>query len=90
MQNKRIKLWSDNQAVVAIINKQTSRCPLIMQLVRRLVLSALRHNIVFKSCYVPGILNGISDSLSRFQNQRFHVLAPQADHHMTPLPQWAT
>lgn len=88
MANKRVKFWSDNTAVVTIINKQTSRCPMIMQLVRKFVLLSLKLNIVFKACYIEGVLNGIADSLSRFQNQRFRQLAPEADSVMTPLPRW--
>lgn len=86
MKNKRVKFWSDNQAVVAILNKQSTKCPHIMKLVRRLVLVALKNNISFKSCYIQGSDNGISDSLSRFQMERFRQLAPQADADMTPLP----
>ena len=87
--NMKIKLWSDNKAVVCILNKQTSPCPDIMQLVRKLVLLALSNNILFKGYYVEGVLNGISDALSRFQDQRFRELAPDADLTPTPLPQWA-
>ena len=39
--NKRVSFWSDNQAVVAIINSQTSKCPSIMQLLRKLVVTCL-------------------------------------------------
>ena len=86
MQNKRVVFWSDNQAVVAIINKQTAKGYHIMALVRRFVLLAMKYNVLFKACYIPGRLNGISDSLSRFQMHRFWKLAPDADRVMTPLP----
>ena len=89
MANKRVKFWTDNQSVVAIVNRQTSKCPHIMSLVRKLVLAALHANIQFKAAYVEGTLNGISDALSRFQTQRFRQLAPRADHRMTPPPDWA-
>ena len=89
MANRRVKFWTDNQAVVAIINRQTAKCPAIMELVRKFVLLALRHNVVFKAAYIAGKMNGISDSLSRFQEDRFRQLAPEADAQMTPLPQWA-
>ena len=84
--SKRILFWCDNQAVVSIINKQTSKCPLIMPLVRLLVLRCLEFNILFKAKYVPGLENGIADSLSRFQLDRFRLLAPFADPTMTVLP----
>ena len=43
LHHKRVVFWSDNQAVVAIINRQTSRCPQIMKLVsnRMLVISVV-------------------------------------------------
>jgi hypothetical protein len=88
MRNKKVKFWSDNQAVVSIVNKQSAKCPRIMALVRKFVLLALRHNILFKACYIEGRLNGIADALSRFQVRRFQELAPEADELMTPLPAW--
>ena len=86
LQNKRVVFWSDNQSVVAIINRQTSRCPKIMNLVRMLVIHCLRLNIHFRARHVPGLDNGIADSLSRFQMTRFRQLAPGADLTITPLP----
>ena len=47
--NHKIVFYSDNMAVVEIINKQSSKDKTIMRLVRRLVLIALKYNIV------PGI-----------------------------------
>ena len=84
--NKKVLFWSDNQAVVTVINKQTSKCPLIMRLLRLFVLQCLKHNILFKAKYVPGAVNGIADALSRFQMENFRRLAPHSDPHMTPLP----
>ena len=69
--NKKVLFWSDNQAVVTVINKQTSKCPVIMRLLRLLVLHCLKHNILFKAKYVPGSSNGIADALSRFQMPTF-------------------
>ena len=86
LRNKRVVLWSDNQAVVAIINRQTSRCPKIMKLVRTLVIRCLGLNIHFKARHVPGLDKGIADALSRFQMSRFRQLAPGADPTFTPLP----
>ena len=84
--NKRVLFWSDNQTVVSVVNAQTSKCPMIMFLVRQLVLICLRHNIRFRARYVPGERNNIADALSRFQASRFRQLAPGADHEATPLP----
>ena len=86
MNNLKVQFWSDNAAVVSIINKQTSHCPFIMSLVRQLVLQCLRHNILFKAEHIPGVDNQIADALSRFHNSKFHRLAPGADSEMTPPP----
>ena len=84
--NRKVMFHTDNTAVVHIINTQSSRCPKVMQLVRTFVLVCLRFNIRFKAVHVPGVLNVIADSLSRFQASRFRAAAPQADTVMTPLP----
>ena len=63
LKGKRIFIRSDNQAVVAIINKQTSRCPDIMKLVRFFVLQCLKLSLSFKARHIPGIDNAIADSL---------------------------
>ena len=86
LRNQRVILWCDNEAVVAIINSQTSGCPRIMKLVRMFVVLCLKLNIHFKARHVPGNDNGIADALSRFQMERFRRLAPAADPVMTPLP----
>ncbi len=87
MGNHKVQFWSDNKAVVAIINKQSSHCPFIMSLVRSLVLQCMHHNILFKACHVPGVDNSIADALSRFQNDKFRRLIPSAEAEMTAPPQ---
>ena len=86
LSNKCVIFWSDNEAVVTVINRQTSRCHKIMQLVRKLVIRCLELNIHFKASHILGIDNGIADALSRFHVTRFRQLAPGADHNITPLP----
>ena len=76
MQNQRIIFFTDNAALVDIINKATSRDPIVMTFVRRLVLACLRFNILFRAQHVPGVKNGLADSLSRLQVSRFRRLAP--------------
>ena len=76
LSGKRIWIRSDNKAVVAIINKQTSKCPLIMKLVRYFVLVCLRDNVAIKAKHIPGVQNNIADALSRSQMARFKHLAP--------------
>ena len=85
---KRILIRSDNEAVVAILNKQSSKCANIMQLVRFFVLQCLKHNVAFKARHIPGIDNNIADSLSRFQEARFRALAPNAERQGSPIPEF--
>jgi hypothetical protein len=50
---------------VIIINKKSSKSIRVMSLVRVLVLSTLKYNIVIKAKHIPGKINKIADSLSR-------------------------
>lgn len=86
MANKKVLLRCDNEAVVHIINRQSSKCPRVMILLRRLVLQCLRCNILFRASHIAGERNEISDSLSRFQMTRFRSLAPNADEEPVPIP----
>lgn len=65
--NSRIIFHCDNQAIVAVINKQSSKCKKIMQLVRPLVLTLLQSNIHFRAVHIPGVRNTLCDLLSRSQ-----------------------
>ena len=76
MRNQRITFFTDNAALVDIINKATSRDATVMVFVRRLVLACLNFNILFRARHVPGVKNVLADSLSRFQVSRFRQLAP--------------
>ena len=88
LKGKRVIVRSDNQAVVAIINKQTSKCPEIMKLVRFFVLQCLKLSLSFSGRYIPGKDNNIADALSRFQEKRFRELAPEAEVAGTQVPQF--
>ena len=89
--NSKLILHCDNLGVVGIINKQSSRCPHIMSLLRKLVLTCLKHNIMVRSCYINTKANIVSDALSRFQWARFAAAAPNASkvpsaiRHLLPL-----
>ena len=83
--NRKVRFRCDNEAVVNIINKQSSNCDKIMHLVRLFVCQCLRYNITFKAVQIPGVHNDIAESLSRFQVNRFRALAPTADITMKPI-----
>ena len=84
--DKCICFHTDNMALVHVINKQTSKEPQVMKLIRKLVMMCLRHNVLFKADHVPGVYNGLADALSRLQIQKFRELAPEADKLSTHLP----
>ncbi|XP_033761537.1 uncharacterized protein LOC117343303 [Pecten maximus] len=77
--NKKVLFHIDNKAVVTIINKQSAKDPLVMVLVRKLVVSCLKANILLKAEHIPGCVNKIADSISRLQWDKFRLLAPEAD-----------
>ena len=76
MQNQCIVFHTDNEALVHVINKCTSKDKTLMVFVRKLVLVCLENNILFKAQHIPGVKNCLADALSRLQIQRFHQLAP--------------
>ena len=87
MQNRCVLFFTDNEALVHIINKQSCRDKRLMSFVRKLVLICLRNNIVFKAKHVPGSRNVLADALSRLQVQIFHRLAPSSmDNLPTDIP----
>lgn len=86
LKNSKVLFFSDNSAVVHTINKQSCKDKTLMRLVRRLVLSALKYNIWFKSKHIPGASNIIADLLSRLQFQKARQKAPWLDNTPVDLP----
>ena len=74
--NISVHFFSDNDALVTIINKQTSREPSVMVLMRKLILSCLRYTIQFTTHHAPGRDNTLAAKLSRCQVDEFRKLAP--------------
>lgn len=87
MSNQFVTLFTDNAALVDVINKQTSKHSMIMVLVRDLVLTSLRHNIVFRARHVPGVENTWADLISRLQIEEFRKVFPEADAVPTLVPE---
>ena len=82
--NKYVTFYTDNAAVVDVINKQTSKHPLIMILARDLVLTSLTYNILFRAHHIPGVHNAGADYISRFQVEQLKQISPGADKLLTP------
>lgn len=83
---KRIIFHCDNAATVDIINKGRSKIADIMKLMRTITWYSAKYNFVIKSEHIKGVTNVISDSLSRFDFQKFRLAAPNADLVATPCP----
>ena len=86
LQNKSITIFTDNKDLVSILNDQTSKEPLVMELVRRIVLHCLRINLVLSTRHIAGEQNSVADALSRFQMGRFRRLSPWANQDPTLIP----
>ena len=85
--NKRILFFCDNEAIVAVLNKQSSKEPTIMDLTRSLVSAALIHNIHFMAKHIPGRHNIIADFLSRCQVTKAMEAAPWLNKVPATIPQ---
>ena len=88
--NSSVCFYTDNEALVAIINKQTSKEPCVMARLRLLILSCLRRNINFTACHIPGRDNTLADRLSRCQIAEFLRLAPWANFEPATVPYHAS
>ena len=76
--NHCIQFYTDNEALVYIINQKTSKNKLIMWLLRKIVLICLQFNILFQAFHLSSKSNFQADRLSRFQVDKFKQSAPWA------------
>ena len=65
LKNKKVLFHIDNQSVVTILNKKSSKSCRVMSLVRKLVSVSLMYNILIKGQHIIGKLNCIADAFSR-------------------------
>lgn len=73
-------IWSERlgkKKVKFLCDNRLSRP--VVSLLRQLVLRGLELNAQFVGVHVPGVINSIEDSLSRFQGERFRELDPGAE-----------
>ena len=88
MAAQKNRVHCDNQTVVDIWESGTSKSPEIMALVRMLFFCAAHNNFNMCVQHIPGVNNVIADALSRFQQDRFRKLAPNANLHPDNIPAW--
>lgn len=72
-QNHTVKVFCDNMAAVAIINKGTTKSPIMMFYLRQLFWLSARYNFRLQVVHLPGKLNTTADHISRL-DQRNHFL----------------
>ena len=75
IKNRCITFFTDNEALVHVINKSTCKDTTLMVFVRKLVLDCLNHNILFKAKHISGFKNTLADALSRLKIHRSKELA---------------
>ena len=87
LSNSKILFHIDNESIVHVLSKHTSKEKTIMLMVRFTILHALKYDITFSASHVPGRHNVVADLLSRFQTPRALQQAPFLDQDPTPVPQ---
>jgi hypothetical protein len=86
MANSCICFQCENEKLVYVLSKQSSKEIQIMLMIRKLVLLALQYNISFKAEHIPRKKNCLSDPLSHLQIQIFLHLMPEAERIPTSIP----
>jgi len=99
---KSVQARSDNQAVVATINNQTSRDPAIMHLLCCLFFFEAKFDIVLSATHLPGKQNELADHISRnnisppllmaynMQSGPLHVPTPLKELLVETKPDWTS
>ena len=77
-QNSTVQVLCDNEAVVTIVNKGTTKDTECMHLVRCLAFIKAKFNVYLVASHIKGKLNTLADALSRNCLTTFHALHPQA------------
>ena len=71
LENRRVVIFCDNQAVVGMINKSASPVKNCMVLIRHTTLTSIQHNVRFFPKYVKSAENTRADALSRLDFKCF-------------------
>ena len=85
--NMRVVLYCNNESVVYMVNKQTSKCKKCMVLIRLLALQCMVHNTRVYARYVKTKLNGRADALSRGRLDTFFTLSKKAHQTTNKYPE---
>ena len=88
--SKKVLFHCNNQAVVDIWRKGSTKLPQVMALVCMLYFCAAKYNINVIVTHIAGVDNAIADALSHYQVTRFQQLVPDAAMHPDTIPAWPT
>ena len=83
---KKVLLHTDNEAATFLWDRKSSKCPHLMQLVRKLYLVAARNEFSVALEHISGSSNKMADLLSRLQVDAFRQMLPNAKQSPTELP----
>lgn len=86
IQNMTVRFYCDNESVCFILNKLSSKDPIVMSIIRPLVLCFLTNNIHISAIHVPGKCNTICDKISRFQIKSADLISAGLNPYKTPIP----
>ena len=84
--NRSIRLFCDNQSVCMMINNKSSKCKYCMKLIRLVMLHSMINNVRVFAKYVRSEANGLTDSLSRLDFNRFKRLGQHMEVSLTAIP----
>ena len=70
LRGRRVLLWEDNQAVVAILTSLTTHSPLLMRELRLLMQVLDMADIALRAMYIRSIDNRVADHFSRIARPR--------------------
>ena len=84
--NKNIVFLVDNMSVVHILRSQTSKDTQLMNMLRKVVVIAMKYNIQFYASHIVGKHNVIPDLISRSKVQKALEMAPWLQKLATPVP----
>ena len=86
-QGRTVARWSNNAAVVMIVNSGRSKAEVVMHVMRCLSFFLARWDVSLTCSHIPGVLNGATDALSRNPLSLFQRLVPSAKASPTTIPE---
>lgn len=81
-----IKVFTDNMALVSVINKLYSRDKSLRRLLKPITQLCLKQNLHIRAYHIPGVKNRGPDMLSRGLIKEFQLNFPSMDHHPQTIP----